>query len=220
MYSVEMAFQALRFLIASASGSGYVTRHHWHSTCAVGLMGGAGAVNGGCELVNSMDDLRSRFHSALLSKTYPGSEVDRWRRDKGIDVNAVIRMPFRHYKPFHPPSHLPWRCEDDVRKDLTELLVNSVGIKLAASLNSVHRSANVVHSVGIRVGPESFNFELAYGFKDPRIDNFDSRWYETLASTEGDEPFLDTLARAIHRLHRFKTDPSLSAMEFGEQMAA
>lgn len=74
--------------------------------------------------------------------------------------------------------------------------------------------------MSIRVGPESFNFELAYGFKDPRIDNFDSRWYETLASTEGDEPFLDTLARAIHRLHRFKTDPSLSAMEFGEQMAA
>ena len=202
-YTLEMAFQVLRWLIKSATGGGYVTQHQGHRTCAVGLMGGVGAVNGACKPILSLADLRSRFHAAILGATRYRPEVQRWRTDKGISADAVLEMDIRHYSPRRaPPSHLPWQCDRDIEIALTVLLEKSPGRKLAVSLNSVHRSARRVHSVGILVGPNGFEFELRYGFKDPRKERFDSEWNHTLAQTESEEPFLDTLARAIAEFDR------------------
>lgn len=199
-YSIEMAFQALRYLIASASGGEYVTQHQWYRSCAVGLMGGAGAENGGCRPVMSLADLRSRFHSALLARDF--DEVARWRADKGIHVDAVINMAFRHYKPLSPPSHLPWRSENDIRKTVVRLLEESGGQRLTHQLNSIHKAAKVIHRVDVIVDPAAFHIVLRYGFKKPSPGVGDSEWAHSLAVTEGDEPFLDTLARAVTEFER------------------
>ena len=73
------------------------------------------------------------------------------------------------------------------------------------ALNSVHDEARVVHSIGIVVGAKRFSFVLRYGFVDPREDRFDSEWSETLAETIRDEPFLDTMARAVARFAELTT---------------
>ena len=202
-YTVEMAFQVLRWLITSASGGGYVTRHQWHDTCAVGLMGGVGAVNGGCRPIRSLENLSKRFHWAILGSDRYHPEVARWRADKGIHANAVLEMGIRHYSPLRaPPAHLPWRCQRDVENAITWLLEETVGQKLVVQLNPAHKGARVVHYVGILVGPNGFEFRLHYGFKSPKVDQFDSDWSYTMAESEGDEPFLDTLARAISEFNR------------------
>lgn len=199
-YSLEQAFQALRWLIASAAGEQYVTRHQWHRSCAVGLMGGAGAMNGASRPIKTLADLQSRFQMALLAGTTHRPEVARWREDKGIHVGAVIKMVFRHYKPFSPPDHLPWRCEAAVHDAVTQLLEKSSGKILTTQLNSVHAGAKVTHGVDVTVGANGFCFTLRYGFVDPAVDIHDSEWAHPLAVTDADEPFLDTLARAVAKL--------------------
>lgn len=209
-YTIEIAFQALRWLIASAAGSEYQTQHQWHRTCAVGLMGGEGAVNGGCKPIKSLSDLRSRFHNAVLAKGDCRPEIQRWRDDKGIHVGAVIDMAFHHYKPFSPPGHLPFRCEADVIKALEQMLERSAGRILTTQLNSVHAGAKVIHSVDVSVGASGFRFCLHYGFVDPTVDKHDSEWSHQLAKTEGNEPFLDTLDRAIAALAQLTAAPQLA----------
>lgn len=199
-YSLEMAFQALRWLIASARGEQYVTRHQWHRTCAVGLMGGRGAVNGAGTPVKSLADLQRRFQLALLAGANGRPEVARWREDKGIHVDAVVTMAFRHYKPFSPPLHLPFRSEAAVHDAVNQLLEKSAGKILTTQLNSVHAGAKVIHNVDVSIGHDGFDFTLRYGFVDPAVSKNDSEWAYSLASTEADEPFLDTLARAIAKL--------------------
>lgn len=204
-YSTEMAFQALRWLIASASGDAFVEEHRWHTSCAVGLMGGAGAQNGACRAIRSRADLRERFIQALLARPAWHPEVARWRAAKGIHIDAVVRMKFRHYKPYYPPAHLPWRSEADITESLDSLLEKSIGTRLAVALNPVHDDARIIHDIGIIVGARYFDFLLHYGFVDPRVDPCDSEWTESLARTIGDEPFLDTLARAVARFGELTT---------------
>lgn len=199
-YSLEMGFQALRWLIASAADPRFVEQHQWHTSCAVGLMGGASAQNGACRPITSVDDLKQRFTYALLGSDRHRPEVTRWREHWGIHPTAQIEMRFRHYKPHHPPAHLPWRSEAQIRDALTALFEHSVGQKLNVQLNSVHRRARIVQRVGIYVGPKLFWFVLNYGFTDARKNPCDSTWSQELAVSKSDEPFLDTLARAIEQL--------------------
>lgn len=210
-YSTEMAFQALRWLITSAMGDQYITRHTWHDTCPVGLMGGVSAVNGGFRPVLNLMDLRHRFHMALLMRDDFRPEIARWREEKGIAVDAVIRMHFRHYKPMSPPAHLPWHSEDAINKSLTGLLEQSHGKILSTQLNSVHVGARVVHRVDVAIGASGFNFLLHYGFVDPAVDRMDSEWSHCLAMTEGDEPFLDTLARAVTAFDQLTSPLAMAA---------
>lgn len=205
-YSLEMAFQALRCLIASAAGDEFKEQHEWHTSCAVGLMGGVGAMNGQCRPITCLADLKDRFKQALLARTYWRPEVARWRTAKGIHVDTVLNLRFRHYKPFYPPKHLPWNSEAQIRSALDALLQASIGKRLCVSLNSVHKRARVVHAVGIYVSSRRFRFELRYGFRDPR----GSYWAETLAMTQHDEPFLDTLARAVSRYEELTGAPLLA----------
>jgi hypothetical protein len=210
-YSTEMAFQSMRWLVTSAMGDQYVTRHRWHDTCPVGLMGGVSAVNGGGRPVRSLADLRQRFHMALLARDDFRPEVARWREDKGVVIDAVIRMHFRHYKPMSPPAHLPWHSEDGINKSLTQVLEQSQGKILTTQLNSVHAGARVVHRVDVGIGSSGFNFSVHYGFVDPAVDRMDSEWSHCLAMTEGDEPFLDTLARAITAFDELTSPLALAA---------
>jgi hypothetical protein len=197
-----MTFQALRWLIDSASDIKYVEQHYWYKSCVVGLMGGRGAENGGCRPIKSLNDLLSRFHMALLASPKYRPEVVRWRKDKGIYTMAIIPMRFRYYKAGQMPSHLPWRSEIEIEKCLDDLLQKSSGKILNTQLNDCHADANVVHKVELTVGKDGFLFDLLYGCVDPAESTQDSEWGYRLAKTEGDEPFLDTLARALAEFER------------------
>lgn len=213
-YSIEMAFQALRHLLAS--GVGYKTHHRWHTTSITSLLGGYSPDHSYPKPVQSIPDLLSRFHVAILSKNDCNPEVEKWRTDKGVNAYAVLDMRFLHYKPFDGAQHLGFHSERDIQDALNSLFVGAVGKTTAVSLNSIHHKAQVIHKVDVTVTPERFHFTLRYGFHAP--DNAprhgDSEWNYTLASTEAatgsnhrlPEPFLDTLRRALDQ-YAFLMDP-------------
>lgn len=211
-YSIEMAFQALRHLIAS--GVGYKTHHRWHTTSITSLLGGYSSDCSYPKPIESIPDLLSRFHDAILSKNSCNPELDKWRTDKGINAYAAIDMQFLHYKPFDPVPHLGFRCEDDVQKALNSLFIDAPGKKTAISLNSIHHAAQVIHKIDVTVSPDAFLFTLRYGFIAPS-EELDSEWSFTLARTQPatgsnhrkPEPFLDTLRRALDQ-YAFVMDPN------------
>lgn len=213
-YSIEMAFQALRHLLAS--GVGYTTQHHWHTTSVTKLLGGYSPDCGYPKPVQNISDLLSRFHAAVLSRTSFAPEVEKWRKDKGIDAYAELDMKFLHYKPFDGAPHLGFNSERAVKEGLNSLFVDAVGKKTAVSLNCIHHKAQRIHKVDVTISPDGFEFTLRYGFhapdKAPR--HGDSEWNYTLARTQKatgsnhrrPEPFLDTLRRALDQ-YAFIMDP-------------
>lgn len=198
-YSLEIAFQALRCLVKS--GVGYEKQHQWHRTSVSSLLGAQSADNAHPKPIVSVKDLLLRFHAAIFTSGY--AEVERWRADKGIQAYAELDMDFLHYKPMAPVPHLGFDGESEVKKALVHLLEKSAGQRTGVSLNSVHHSAQVIHQVDITVSPSGFCFVLRYGFEPPGA--MDSEWSYCLASTKKlsgtqskmDEPFLDTLRRAL-----------------------
>lgn len=197
---VELAFEALRALIIRATpAEHYSTRHRWHSTCVLGVLGGAGAVNGQQRPVCSLDDLFPRFHEALLGDTGCRPELDRWRKEQGIGFDTVLEHRCRHYGWRQLPLQTRYQCEHDLKQALKDLLEDSVGTPLGVSLNPFHKSARTTHRIDCLVSATGFEFTLHYGFKSPFEDRMDSEWSHTLAHTENEEPFVDTLSRAIDR---------------------
>jgi hypothetical protein len=213
-YSVEMTFQALRWLLAS--GVGYSTQHEWHKTSVSSLLGGSSADYSYPKPVQSIRDLLSRFHAGILSSETFCPEVGRWRADKGIHAYAEIDMDFLHYKPMASVPHLGFDCEDAVSAALNSLFVGAAGKQTSVSLNSVHHKAQTIHGVDVTISPTAFYFTLRYGFHTPEDmqKEGDSEWPYTLAHTKPatgtnhhlPEPFLDTLRRALDE-YAFVTDP-------------
>lgn len=213
-YSIEMAFQALRWLIAS--GVGYSTQHTWHKTSIASLLGGSSPDYSYPTPVESIPDLLRRFHAAVLSDERYAPEIGRWRADKGINAYAELDMHFLHYKPMASVPHLGFNCESDVQKALRSLFVDAAGKRTTVSLNSIHHKAQVIHKVDVTISPTAFYFTLRYGFLSPEEmkEKGDSEWQYTLASTQPatgtnhrlPEPFLDTLRRALDA-YAFVVDP-------------
>jgi hypothetical protein len=206
-YSIEMAFQALRWLIAS--GVGYSTQHTWHRTSIASLLGGSSPDYSYPKPVESIKDLLHRFHAAVLSDERYSPEIGRWREDKGITAYAELDMRFLHYKPMAGVPHLGFDCERDIQDALNSLFVGAAGKQTAVSLNSIHHKAQVIHKVDVTISPTAFYFTLRYGFLSPEEmkEKGDSEWQYTLASTKPatgtnhrlPEPFLDTLRRALDK---------------------
>jgi hypothetical protein len=65
------------------------------------------------------------------------------------------------------------------------------------SLNPVHPTARTCKNVKIAIENDRFRFFLTYGWPD---EESTSCWPHLLAWTEGSEPFLATLARAVAAL--------------------
>jgi hypothetical protein len=211
-YSIEMAFQTLRYLIAS--GVGYKTRHHWLTTSISSLLGGSSDDCSYPRPIAGLKDLLQRFQVALFARG--SAEIDNWRRDKGIHAYAELDLAFLHYKPMAPVQHLGFRSEAAIVKALHALLEESPGETTSISLNSIHPTARVVHQVDVTISPEGFRFSLRYGFHTPEKmrEQGDSEWVYCLAETEHGaesknkqgEPFLDTFRRALDR-YAFIMDP-------------
>jgi hypothetical protein len=137
--------------------------------------------------ITSIDDLRSRFHYALLSRSR-NCFVHNWRADNGISVTAEKILTFPHYEPFHPTS--AHESEKAVHEALSSLLAGSRGKVLGVSLNPCHPKATWVGGVTVHIDRNGFSFIMDYGYVE------DLGWCHTLAATEAKEPFTDVLHRA------------------------
>jgi hypothetical protein len=205
-YSIEMAVSVLQKMIET--GEGFFEKHTWNTTSVGSLLGGANADNVYPNPITSLDDLRARFHRALLSDEKRAPEIKRWREQSGFSIGSTIEIKFPHHKPFSNSFPHPLRCEDDIQKMLNELLECPDGLRLEEQLNSVHNGARMVHDVVLFVGrswrcttSESdgrFSFVLRYGFesKAGMKEKGDSQWNHVLAYSRSGEPFLQTLVRA------------------------
>lgn len=140
--------------------------------------------------ITSLEDLRRRFHYALLSVTEMPL-VAEWKRVNGISIEAEKWLHFPHYTPF---IGNPLGSERDIQDALSKLLGQSRGTTLNTSLNSCHPGARWVGGVSIIVSPSGFKFVMDYGFVE------DTGWSHTLAESENNEPFTDVLRRAIAAL--------------------
>lgn len=199
-YSIEMAFAVLHWMVVS--GKGYVTPGQWVNTSVASLLGAQSLDCSYGNPITSLDDLRERFQNAFFAPSV--ASVDKWREDCGINVYNTLDLKFPHYKPGSPPAELGFDSEVGVRDALTALLVDSAGQTLATSLNSIHKTARVVHKIDIMVVHQprfldGFSIQLHYGFKTPAAmkATSDSEWHHTLAMTRPGESFLEVLARAI-----------------------
>ncbi|MBK6616363.1 hypothetical protein [Ottowia sp.] len=206
-YSVEMAFHVFHWMIAS--GSGYSTPGRWVTASVGRLLGGANADNSYPTAITSLADLKRRFQVAFFES---GAEcIDRWRMDQGINAYGEVELRFPHFKPMQPLPDLGFGCERDLGKALEDLLCSSAGKVLRTSLNSIHKTATVVHRVDVTVCHrppflDGFSFVLRYGFKTPgaMAESGDSEWEHCLAATSSGESFAQTLARALDEYRRIE----------------
>lgn len=192
-FSIEQAFTTMQWF--AATGEGYTTSQRW-GWCGVKelLSAGSGLSASIVEPIRSLDDLRKRFHYAILGVPQSDSQIA-WRQAFNIDVGAIVTVPGRTYKPFCVIPHLGFRCEADIQKTLETMLHGSTGTRMKISLNSVHPSLTWLHHCEVIVGPSGFCFSLEYG-ENPKDNPHASYWNATLARTRAKESFLDTFARA------------------------
>lgn len=202
-YSTEQAFQLFRALL----DSGRPYRDPRTRAGVIELLSMASGCNfSAVTPIRNLADLRERFRWVFFGEIF-GDAVDRWRRECGISAYGEFNIPYRHYKPKAPVFHLGFQSESDIRKALHTLLNTPAGTKLAASLNYAHKKkARTVHRVDLSVRESGFSFDLHYGYNAMLPGQSDSEWQHQLASTIGDEPFVDTLARAIAEFQRIRSE--------------
>lgn len=194
--STEQAFEVLRWMATTgASKSEYTTQLRWGRAGIHELLtGGSGLSRGLMEPITSMQDLRRRFHYAILSRAASAGQ-EKWRRDFGIDPTGVVAVRRPTYKPFTPLPHLGWSSEQAIVEDIERLTRVSAGTEMAIGLNSVHPHIRTLHGIRISVGAEyGFSLSLRYGDTPPGV--WGSSWDVTIAHSREDESFLQTFARA------------------------
>lgn len=200
-YSIEQAFQTFRWMVET--GNEYR-----------GQAGRYSAQNGVRELlskkpsclefravspITSLDDLRERFHYAILSN-HGHPTVDQWRNDFDVLPTGKATIRSEIYRDAAPhPVFNGHRSVDRTLKSMFEPPINQ---KMAVALNSIHReNAIQLHNVHVSVRPGGFSFELNYG--DARRNEISSQWTVCLARSQKDETFIDTLARADINFNAF-----------------
>jgi hypothetical protein len=130
--------------------------------------------------LQSIEDLRLRFHYALLAVA--NSNVKRWREDLGIiDINKERWIRF----PYYPEI------------DISQILNNFFSLKgkLLVQLNPYHKKATLINHTDIQVYPDEFEFGLCYGYDG-------SSWRHVLDSSKKGECFRDTLIRVMEKINR------------------
>lgn len=194
-YTIEQAFEIFRWMVRT--GQPFERAENWGYAGPVELLSGSPSIRSmSCvKPIESLDDLRRRFHFALLSACVTRG-MREWRDAERVNVNSHRIISFPYHTPFQGAED--WRCEADIIKALTNLLIGARGRKLAVSLNSVHPSVRMCKGVKICVGRGTqFRFIMEYG---DSLKAFESHWFHELARSEGGEPFLMTLRRAIESL--------------------
>ena len=193
--TVERAFELMRWMV-STGGEQYTSALRWgYAGVAELLTDGGGLSIREMKPIESLDDLRRRFHRAVLARPISDGQI-RWREDNNINVNATIVVKRPTYAAFKGASHLGWRSEGDIIKELDAMLLPAKSRRMAVSLNCVHKeTVNWLHHIRVGIGEKrGFRFLLTYG-EDPH-ERCASRWTDEIAVSRDGESFLDTMARA------------------------
>lgn len=192
-HSLEQAFQVFRWMVKT--GSDYQRPGRWGSSGPIEVLSGEPTCLGALSVkpIKSVDDLRSRFHFAILSADGHKS-VNEWRAAHDVGIGAEKWIMFPHHRPFEGGAG--WFSEAEIKRALDGLFRNGATRLINRSLNQIHKTANACKRIEIQVDPDRFVFRLWYGFADE--GEFGSCWLHTLAITEnGEEAFIDTLRRAV-----------------------
>ena len=191
--SIEQAFTLMAWMAKTGSASQYSTKLTWNTETVATLIG-SGDSDSRLKPISSISQLRRMFHNAILAR--PRAEGQRkWREDFGVGPSGVIQVAAPTYKPFGGARHLGWDSEQAIQDDLERMGTQSMGARMAVSLNSVHPDCRTLHGLSVRIGSNgNFHFGITYGDKTP--DQMHSSWTNTLAQTKPGESFLDTFARA------------------------
>lgn len=213
--SIEQAFEVLRWMATTGSSKPEFTSQLQWGRAGIHelLTGGSGLSHGRVEPITSIEDLRRRFHFAVLSRASSrGQEM--WRSEFGIRPEGTVTVPYPTYKPFAALPHLGWRSEADVHAEIKRLTTGSTGTQMVVNLNGVHQDCQTLHGVRIAVGTHGFALAIRYGDKHP--SEFGSSWDVTIARTREGESFLQTFARARTvfdcLVHGHANDPDLGDM--------
>jgi hypothetical protein len=186
-YTIEQALHVFRWMIST--GAAY--QKYMHSGVYELLSMKPTCINhNSVDSITSLDDLRCRFHWALLSAG-DSPIVKEWKQDMGISIQGEKILVFPHYTPFENTQ-----SEADIQKALKSLLNESRGTVLNVSLNDCHPKAQWVGGVRLKVCPEKFSFVIDYGYKN------NTGWDYELAITKDNEPFTDTFNRAIRTMSK------------------
>lgn len=140
--------------------------------------------------VVSIDDLRRRFHFAILSD-HASDLARQWRSAAGVAVDSEPTIDFRHDAPFKIG---PLGSEQAIKEALRLFFLSTSEGELAVSFNSIHSKARCSQGGSIHVRPNCFAFKLGFGYGDG------SSWDVLLAETRDRETFVDTLRRALWTL--------------------
>lgn len=213
--SIEQAFETLRWMVTTGSSKPeFTTQLQWGRAGIHDLLtGGSGLSHGHVEPISSIEDLRRRFHFAILSRAASrGQEL--WRSEFGIRPEGTVTVPYPTYKPFAALPHLGWQSEAEIHAEIKRLTAESAGMPMTVNLNGVYDDCQTLHGVRIRVAPEGFAFDIRYGNTHPTEHG--SSWDDTIARTREGESFLQTFARARTvfdcLVHGHANDPDLGDM--------
>lgn len=213
--SIEQAFETLRWMATTGSSKPEFTSQLQWGRAGIHelLTGGSGLSHSCVEPITSIEDLRRRFHFAILSRASSrGQEL--WRSEFGIRPEGTVTVPYPTYKPFAALPHLGWQSEAEIHAEIKRLTAESAGMPMAVNLNGVYDDCQTLHGVRIRVAPEGFAFDIRYGNTHPTEHG--SSWDDTIARTREGESFLQTFARARTvfdcLVHGHANDPDLGDM--------
>lgn len=194
--SIEQAFELFRWMVATgASKPEYTSQLQWGRAGVPELLSSSsGLSHDRVEPIVSIEDLRRRFHMAILARPQSrGQEL--WRQEHDIGPTSVVNVPSPTFKPFAGAPHLGWRSEQTIHDDLKRMFEGSAGTQMVVSLNSQHEGCRTLHGVRISVHPE-YGFGIAIRYGDTHPTDWGSSWDEPIARTREGETFLQTLARA------------------------
>lgn len=143
--------------------------------------------------IRSLEDLRGRFHYALLHPHY--QRTREWREAERIDIREQVCISGAHYTPMNFPDTL-FEHEASANRSFDELLATT-DKHINRPLNSCHKlGARWVHSVNLNFDREGkMSFVLVYGYR-----RNSSCWRHVLVYHRNDETPYQLLRRAIDEL--------------------
>lgn len=181
-YSIEQAFGVFAWMVET--GQSHKRRGQWgeHTIeCVLSKKPTCVSIRT-IEPIESITDLRERFHYAIFDQYSPASEA--WRSASDVDAYASKILTFPHYQYNQAPE-----CQAHLKGGLEELLGASG--RLAVPLNKFHEEAREIKGVALTYSTfiHGWEFRLMYGYDG-------SRWSHKLAQQGNGETFTDTYLRA------------------------
>lgn len=184
-YTIEQAFGVFAWMVQT--GKGYGDKVPYITKTVDGLLS-CSPECGYTDVTSiaSLNDLRQRFHYALLGDRLIGPRVAQWRKTFHITPSGSNTIAFPHYI----QKKLPMP-ETDIKK-MFDALFSAKGT-LNVQLNEYHAEAKEVYYCKARPYNGLWRWTMLYGYDS-------SGWTHELAQQQKGESFLDCTIRAYEAL--------------------